>query len=535
MKITKKVLKYLSYFFAFFIVLIVVSSIALSYIVTKDLVAEQIEGQINGRVEIRDISVPIWAALSGITVEGFKIAPKDEEMKKPMPGRSPLENETIGFESFNFKIALGSFITSFGEDLKITEILISEPKAHIVLYKNGGNNLTPLLLKPREPGDTTETDKPEKEPAEKPVETAAGESEPFSIKSIPTVIELDKVGIEDGLFTVNVKQLGNTLQLSNVDFLFTDIVIDPKNLDKKDRNHIGLESRLTAELKESQGRAVQSFKIIFSTYGNITPFNAETGQPTEQLSLRTTLHKDTFFTGLAVYERFKDKAAQLKKAGVNVDFLQKELRLVDDATMALNYAGGVITAIDRPHLPTADFDLKLDKNSWLNVKSLKHEMTGLTLLSEKHSNRIKSEVEKALAEAATEVVKALPSELRSQAEKNLKADDLRKRLLAKAVDSETGRLGIWFASSGYLASPAVRMTKPQLPSLQQMVKDAFGNLKGDVKAALKGKLNEAKAKAQQEINKKKSEAEAAAKAKAEEEKRKVAEEAKKKLNDKLPF
>ena len=65
-----------------FVVIVLAIGIAIKVFVDKDLVAKLIEDNINGRVEIEDISVPLWAAFSGITIDGFKIGYKDAEMKK---------------------------------------------------------------------------------------------------------------------------------------------------------------------------------------------------------------------------------------------------------------------------------------------------------------------------------------------------------------------------------------------------------------------------------------------------------------------
>jgi hypothetical protein len=73
LKILKKVLLG---FGVLMLVVMIGGFIAIKVVVTKDFVATKIEENINGRVEIQDISVPIWAAFlaSPLTVSKSVIA-----------------------------------------------------------------------------------------------------------------------------------------------------------------------------------------------------------------------------------------------------------------------------------------------------------------------------------------------------------------------------------------------------------------------------------------------------------------------------
>ncbi|MCB1200458.1 MAG: hypothetical protein KDK41_07415 [Leptospiraceae bacterium] len=478
-------------FFGLFFILIIVAGITVKMVVTKDFVATKIEENINGRVEIKDISVPLWAALSGITVDGFKIAGKDKEMEKPMEERTPIQNAVISFESFNFRLALGALITSMGKDLNLTSLVITKPTAHIVLFAEGGNNLTSLLIKPKTAEQIAkEKEEAAKEAAEKkeePVEQK-GPAEPFSIKSIPTVIKMGKLGIEDGYFTIEVKKLGNTLTASGVRFLLKDVLIDPNDLANK--NQVNVSTGLDLALKENSGSAVKSFRILFDANGRITPFDAKTGRVSENIVMNLGLLKGTTVTGLAVMNKLKNYTSELNKIGVKLDFLGDTQTLSQDSKATIAYSFGKVTLIEPPALVTPDFSFRLTKDDFMNIKSMAHLLRGDFQLSEKHTNGIKAQVSKTVDQGVGPLLSSLPEAIRSQAKAAVSAEKVTNSLLAPAMSD--GKITLGVESSGNLTSPDVKVTKPVFPDVGTMISNQISAAGVDVQKILQAELDKKK-------------------------------------------
>lgn len=553
-KTLRLVKKFLIYFSAFLVVVIIAAGIILKVVVTKDFVATQIENNINGRVEIKDISVPLWAAFSGITVEGFKIGNKDAEMKKPMEERTPMaEAQTvIGFKEFNFRVAIGRLITSLGDELKLQSLMLVEPKAIIVIDENGNNNLVPLLLKKPDPSETTEIEKeteaPESEPEEQAATTDEEPAKPFSFKDINTVIDMSKIGMEGGYFTVRLKQFGNDIIISNANFILHDILINPENLENE--NQVLLRTTADIALKENSGGSVQSFLIKLRANGSIKPVNPQTGQISENLALKLGLEKGTFFTGLAVFDKIKQHAANFQKAGIDISFLQDRLELTQDAAMTVIYGAGTVTLKEPPVMTTADLMIRMKAEDFINIKTLNHNLSGDMLLAEKHTAPVKENVKKAIAAGVSSLVSAAPAQVKPQLEASLKSDTLTEQFLAPAIDKSTGRIRFSFISQKNLASPDVRLTAPVLPSLKDLASKAMGDIEGALKAMVDRELNKLKMQAMSEVNKakeeldekktaavaevneKKAAAEARAKAEAEQAKKEAEEKAKREAEEK---
>ncbi|MFZ5627632.1 MAG: hypothetical protein ACOY5B_00775 [Spirochaetota bacterium] len=537
MKKALRILKKVLLGFGILVVVVMVGGfIAIKAVVTKDFVATKIEENINGRVEIKDISVPIWAAFSGITIDGFKIGYRDAEVGKPMESRTPMKNEVIGFKQFNFQVAIGALITSFGKKFELKSLLFTEPVAHIVLGKNGGNNLQPLLTKPKTKEELAKEAEEAKKAAEEKKIAAKKEAEkpkepekPFDFRELPTEIKMGKIGMEGGYFTVNVEALGQTLKVSRANVLLRDIHLDPKNLDK--HNFVGLTTQFDLELQESKGKGIKSFKIIFDLQGGINPINPKTGGPAESVTLRTGLKKGTFVTGLSIFEKLKDQTENLNKIGIKLGFLAETQTLTRDAIATIFYAGGVVTVKEPPALITNDFEFRLTKEDYINVKTLDHHFRGDLSLAAQHTKTVENDLDKVIGSAVTPALDQVPAgPVRDQVKAALAPEKIRASVLAPAM--KNGLITFGIDSSATISSPNVKVVSPQFPDLKSLIanetKKATSNLgdmvgaqvdalKGKAMAEGKAQVDAAKAKAQAEAERQRKAAEEEAKRKAQQE------------------
>ncbi len=494
LKILKKII------IGFFILLVVIGVggyIAIKLVVTKDFVASKIEQNINGRVEIADISVPLWAAFSGITIDGFKIGARDAEVAKPMKERTPMKDQIIGFKKFNFQVAMGKLITSFGKNFELKSLLITEPTAHIVLGANGGNNLEALLTKPKTKEDLA---KEAEELAAKKAETAkkAAKAEPkapekpFDFRELTTEIKMGKIGIEGGFFTINVQKLGQTLKVSGANVLLRDVLIDPKDLEHK--NQLGLTTQFTLELAEGRGGGVKSFKIIFDLQGGMAPINPKTGGPAEAVTVTTGLKKGSYVTGLAIFEKLKGQTEMLNKIGIKLNFLGETQTLAKDAIGTLTYAGGLITLKTPPTLATNDFEFALTAGDHIHIKTLDHHFRGDLALAAQHTKKVEEGLDKNIAAGIGPAVdKIPPGAVRDKAKAALTPEKIRASVLAPAM--KNGLITFGIDSSASISSPNVKVLTPQFPSLQNLLQDELKKNVPDLKSLMGAEMDKLKGQA----------------------------------------
>ncbi|MBV6493838.1 MAG: hypothetical protein LDLANPLL_01862 [Turneriella sp.] len=526
-KILKLLKKVVIGFFVLLLVVMVGGYIAIKVVVTKDFVATKIEENINGRVEIGDITVPIWAAFSGITIDNFKIGYHDKEVGKPMAERKPMQSSVIAFKKFNFQVALGALITSFGKNFELKSLLITEPTATIVLGANGGNNLQPLLVKPKtkeELAKEAAEAKEKKLEAAKKAAEAKEPSKPFDIREIPTVIKMGKIGMEGGAFTVNVQKFGQTLKLTGVNVLLRDILIDPKDLVHK--NHVGLSAQFVMELANT-GSGVKSFKIIYDLNGGLAPFNPKTGGTAESVTITTGLKKGSYITGLAVFEKLKNQTENLNKIGINLNFLNNTQTLVKDAMSTIYYNAGIVTFKKPPTLATADFEFQLSEGDYINVKSLDHLFRGDLALAAQHTKKVEGELDKTIGKGLTPALAQIPAgPVRDKVKASVTPEKIRASVLAPAM--KNGLLTFGIESRAVISSPAVKVVRPQFPSLKDVIQSELKKSAPDVKGMVGAEVDKLKDKAKAEANKQVDKAK-------EQAKQKAADEVKKNLPKKLPF
>jgi len=494
MKKALKILKKLIIgFFVLLLVVLVGGYIAIKVVVTKDFVATKIEQNINGRVEIGDISVPLWAAFSGITVDNFKIGARDAEIGKPMKERTPMKDSIIGFKKFNFQVAIGKLLTSFGKNFELKSLLITEPTAHIVLGANGGNNLEPLLTKPKTKEDLAkEAEEAAAKKAEAAKKAAATPEKPFDFRELSTEIKMGKIGIEGGFFTINVQKLGQTLKVSGANILLRDVLIDPKDLEHK--NQLGLTTQFTLELAEGSGGGVKSFKIIFDLQGGMAPINPKTGGPAEAVTMTLGLRKGSYVTGLAIFEKLKGQTEMLNKIGIKLGFLGETQTLAKDAMGTITYAGGLITFKTAPVLATSDFEFGLTAGDHIHIKTLDHHFRGDLALAQQHTKKVEEGLDKNIAAGIGPALEKIPpGAVRDKAKAALTPEKIRASVLAPAM--KNGLITFGIDSSASISSPNVKVLTPQFPSLQNLLQDELKKNVPDLKSLMGAEMDKLKGEA----------------------------------------
>ena len=140
----KKVLKWTGIVIGGLVLLVVIASVALMFIVTKDMVAEQMEKALNRHVTIGDIDVSVFAVLSGIEVKevavsNFKTPGELTALKgKPVAATDVF----VGLKAFNFKLR---FLPLLSGRVELRELVLYEPVINVVRYASGLFNFSDLM------------------------------------------------------------------------------------------------------------------------------------------------------------------------------------------------------------------------------------------------------------------------------------------------------------------------------------------------------------------------------------------------------
>ncbi len=458
----KKIFKWVAIVIGSIFALIIVASIVLMLVVTKDMIAQQMEKALNRHVTIENIDVSIFSVVSGIEVKGVAISNfKTPQQLEALKGK-PVEKGDlfIGLDSFTFKL---KFLPLIQGKFELRELLLTGPKINITRYKSGAFNFSDLM-------------KPSKE-AKKPEEVKKEEpSKPLTADTLPISIAIGKVGIEKGTVTFVDQSLQQTLQLYNLNALVHDIEIDPKDLAKKNQVKLKLDIGIKT-IGKTSGGSVESFDIGLASRGTVKPFDLKTKILNPEIALRAGSPYGTM-TGLQIFDAIKSNETLANYAG-KFDFLSKDVKW-KNGYVDIWYKAGLLK-ITNGKISTDDYagNFKADVNLNTKVINADIDMT----LNEKHNKSIYNGIEK----NASRLIKG-------DVAKYVKPDKVAEKAFGYLTNKD-GKVFLQFLVTGTMVNPKTRLVAPKLPSLMDVIKDIGGDVADVAKEKAKEKAKETTQKA----------------------------------------
>ncbi len=486
MKLIKKLSLIVAGLILFLLLAVVGLSFYVSSLLTEDFIVHQLEGLFNARFALKKYS---FSLLSGgdLVLEEVAIGPRDRfaNQATPLSKRSPMKGEVLAIGEFGLHLDIFKI---FSGVLHIKSFALDKPKIHLILYAKSGNNLSPLfglpaivagkknpaLAKQKKNAAAIKQSKEEKEPTK---QTNKDSSKPMRAQDIPLAANLEKIGIENGDVKVHLQATGDTLHIKNLDFLVTDIELDPNDLQNKNGANIDFKMQLAIYTKAKQETA--HLKLVSG--GRVIPFDKRSGRIDPNINYDLNIKKGSYLSGFTVLEKLGDKADSLQKIGVSPAKLKEKFILSADTKTRVNYWRGVIRVLNDFKLLSKSYDFLVKKGALFYVNKASHSMEAEVWLSKADSRKFLLQLDKAL-------------------EKNLKlssqeAQGFRDKHFATII--RDGRLYLPFRSKGPFRNPDVNLTAP-LPSYQALLKDVGRKVLDKEKKKIKEKV---KKKATEELKK----------------------------------
>ncbi len=246
----KRILKWLAGLFGAIVLLIIIAGVVVMLVVDRKFIEGRMESALHRHVTIRDISVGIFAVVSGIEVKEVRISNyKSERELEALKGKPVADNDLfVGLDSFKFKL---EFMPILKKRFVLKELTLYGPKINVVCSESGVYNFDDLL-QPRlmTAGERDEAEKKKKEEAAEAAKKAQKPAEPLTADSIPVALSIGKIGLEKGTLTYTDRKFKQTFQVYNLTALVHSIEIDPRALDKKDslRVKIGMNLKTVGEM-----------------------------------------------------------------------------------------------------------------------------------------------------------------------------------------------------------------------------------------------------------------------------------------------
>lgn len=461
----KKIFKWVAIVIGSVLALVIIASIVLMLVISKDMIAQQMEKALNRHVTIEKIDVSILSVVSGIEVKGVAISNfKTPAQLEALKGKPVDKGDLfVGLDSFTFKL---KFLPLLQGKFELRELLLSGPKVNITRYASGAFNFSDLMKPSKEEKKVEEVKEVKKEEP----------SKPLTADTLPISITIGKVGIEKGIITFVDQSLQQTFQLYNLNALVHDIEIDPKDLAKKNQVKLKLDIGIKT-IGKTSGGSVESFDIGLASRGTVKPFDLKTRVLNPEISLKAGSPYGTM-TGLQIFDAIKSNETLANYAG-KFEFLSKDVKW-KNGYVDIWYKGGLLK-ITNGKISTDDYagNFKADIN--LNTKAVNSDID--MTLNEKHNKSIYNGIEK----NASKLIKG-------NVAKYVKPDKVAEKAFGYLTNKD-GKVFLQFAVTGTMDKPKTKLVAPKLPSLMDVIKDLGGDVADVAKEKAKEKAAETTQKA----------------------------------------
>ena len=454
----KKILKICGGLIAFVLLLIIIASVAVMFVVNKELVENQMRKALNRHVQIQDISVGIFSIVSGFEVKKVAISNfKTERQLEALKGRPVSPGDVfVSMQSMRLKL---KFLPLLKKQFVLKEFVMYTPTINIARSKEGVFNFDDLL-KPKKltKEEQAELEKQKAEEAKKPKEP----SKPFTVDDIPVAINIGEVGVKDGTVNYYDGKLDQKFQVYKLTSVVHDIVIDPKALEKKDNAKVKIYMGVRTVGPMKSG-SVESFDITGDIVGNVKPFDLKTRKLDPEVSLHVGSPEGQI-TGLQIFNAMAGNNILGKYLGDALSFLKgkqswkgSKLAYVD-----LWYKAG-IAKLSNGNLKLQECRLLFEGTTNTKTKALDVPLE-LETLKERTS--------------------AIKVGLRRQIESGLKRLGAKKyanpekitETAMKPLLNKNGMVYMKFKVTGTTNDPTATLTYPQLGSLDEIIKQVAGDV-----------------------------------------------------------
>ncbi|MFA5285361.1 MAG: AsmA family protein [Smithellaceae bacterium] len=456
---------------AVIVVVLIAAGVIVYMKVDKTLIASQISKALNRQVTIENIDVSIFSVLSGIEIQKVAVSnfktPGELERLQGKPVAAGDVFATV--DAFHFKIKI---LPLLKRQVELRELVLYSPVIHLSKNKQGVMNIDDLI-KSKKPEDKKRPQ--DKEPAV-----------PISADSLPVAIAVGEIGMKNGTVNYHDGKFDQKIQIYNLTALAHDILIDPRDLKKKDEVPLNLDMGIKTIGAMKTG-SVQSFDLSVGATGKVIPFDVRTRFLEPEAILRIAI-PDGEITGLQIFNAIAAIPVLEDYLGKHISFLKEKQQWKGEKQNGLNLRYKAAQAeITNGKLDLKDAGLLFDGKMNMDTKAIDMNL-GMVM-----SKQINEDVKTALAKEIERGIKS--PEVKKYVDTGSLAGIAMKPLL-----NQDGQIGLKAKVDGTTRKPEVKLTEPKLESLGSFVQANAGNLAAEAgKGAVKKLLKEDQQKALDDI------------------------------------
>ncbi|MGK0189842.1 MAG: hypothetical protein ACI9R3_005660 [Verrucomicrobiales bacterium] len=440
-----------------------------------DVLVALIEAEKNCRVDIGDCDVSILHQPAHVIMKNVTFAPRDSfaEDAIPLGQRPAIETGSTAIicPEVVLKVRLWDLLV---RKLQVNELELREPEVRFSLLRGGGNSLKPLFasLKKKKNdsgnGDAKNGNGNVNDPAQgdpnsqindEPTEPL--EKKRFHVSELPLQSTLQLAHLNGGVLKMLVEKSGALIEVKIHRLAFSDIDVNPYDLDAGNAAVMDLDCTVAIDDPQKNLRFTEMHVGI---NGGITPFEAASGYLNPDMKYDVVFRQGSYVQSVPLMEKLGNSMDELKDIGLRLEELGQKEVLQADQNARVGYRDKRIRLLSELVLPFDNYQLTLQKQSWLETADSQHEFRGNMLISR---------------ELTTKALDGVEVYVRERVGDNVA--DVARKLVDPIV--EENQISLNFRSKGALGKPDIKIDNPLKgikDSLKEKGKQLLNNTLQDI-------------------------------------------------------
>lgn len=474
----KKILIAVGVLISAIVISIVAAGIVIMLIVDKSFIESRVSQSLHRQVNIEKIDINIFSLVSGIEIKKLAISNfKTQAQLASLQGKPIVEGDVFaGMESLRFKIKI---LPLFKKQFELNELVLYSPVINLTRSKQGVLNCDDLIQVKKQ--QTPEQPSGQIDLKKKQDEGSFKTAQPVTADNIPVAVTVGEIGIKGGTVNYYDGEFDQKFQVYNLTALAYGINIDPKDLANKDeiKLKIALGLKTVGPLKSG---SVQSFDITVDATGMVIPFDIKTRQLEPEIILHAAFPAGQL-SGLQIFNAVAAIPLLGDYLGEHISFLKgrQEWKKSRASFVDLRYKAG------RADISNGNLDLKEAKLLFAGMVNTDSKVldVNLDMVMKKEIN---DSVKMSLAKKIDAGIKS--SEVKKYADANKLAE-----VALQPLFNKDGLIDLKFKADGTTKKTNVKIVRPQLDSVDGIIKKAAGNVLLETgKGAAKKLIGEEKGK-----------------------------------------
>jgi hypothetical protein len=346
--------------------------------VDKGFLVQQIEENINARVHIDDVTLTLFTWPPSLRISGFKVAPRDEYVGRPLAERPPLADAPLKVDMAYAELVPGALLQKNFLPRVIRFIGVDVQES---VSPDKGSALEKLFVRPGAAAvATTDSAVPQAIPVQPappvvaneppPALPVQGEAAPQS--SQPTRFALQEISIEQGRFRVTNQSADARFdgEISDFNLFITEIDIDPADLGGHNHLKVRLGAKAVLDGVAQIGGRMQQVRFAdmrVNGEGNVNPIDPATMSWSPAAMLKLVIDRVSILGGhMTIGDAAGDQLEKLMKYGIDLRGIRIGGPLSQDLAVNVLARNQQITFLDNANLVLPDYAVTVKRDSWIN-------------------------------------------------------------------------------------------------------------------------------------------------------------------------